>query len=152
MKKIICLIRHARAMEREDFKGKDDSKRPLTLKGEKKFKKTLKKIKKEKIKIKHSFHSPFLRCKETAKILESVYKINSKATKKLAHGQDMNKLLPFLLKAKNHTAFIGHEPELSELFLLLGLQAPLFKKGELRLVEIKKKNKKTSYKLMCSRT
>lgn len=47
MKKTICLIRHARAMEREDFKGDDDSLRPLTSVGEKKFKKTLKKTKRK---------------------------------------------------------------------------------------------------------
>lgn len=107
---------------------------------------------KEKIKIKHSFHSPFLRCKQTAKILESIFKLKSKATKKLAHGQDMTKLIPLLLKAKNNTAFIGHEPELSKLSLLLGLQAAPYKKGELRFIEIKKKNDTLSYKLKRTNT
>jgi phosphohistidine phosphatase SixA len=150
MKKLVCLVRHAKAMDREDFKGKDDSLRPLTPEGEKKFEKTLKRLKKAKIKIKHSYHSPFLRCAQSAKILESCFKIKSKPSKKLAHGGKTSDFYSFLLKVKKNSAIISHEPELSELMLLLGIKGPLFKKGELRVLEIKKKKNQYSFKVIRS--
>lgn len=148
MKKILYLVRHAKAMEREEFKGTNDSLRPLIPEGEKKFEKTLKKLKKRKIKIKGSFHSPFLRCKQSAAILEKVYKVKSRSHKALAHGEKILKVYALLLKAKKHTALIGHEPELSELMLLLGHNNTRpFKKGEVRSLEIKKKKKQYSFRV-----
>ncbi len=136
MKKVIYLIRHAKALDREEYKGKDDSLRPLTHKGILDFEKSLKKSKK-KIKIKASYHSPFLRCLQTAHLVEKAFKIKSHALPKLAHGSDVSDLLKHLFACPQQSAFIGHEPELSELCLLLGLKGKLFKKGEIRKVQIK---------------
>lgn len=136
MKKVIYLIRHAKALDREDFKGKDDSLRPLTAKGISEFEETLKKSKK-KIKIKASFHSPFIRCVQTAHLVERAYKIKSKPLPVLSHGTDASDVLKYLFSCPHQSAFIGHEPELSELCLLLGLEGKLFKKGEIRKVVFK---------------
>jgi len=138
MKKVIYLIRHAKAMDREDFKGKDDSFRPLTPKGISEFEETLKRSKK-KTKIKTSFHSPFLRCAQTARLIEKTYKIKSQPLLDLSHGTDVSTLLKHLFACPDQSAFIGHEPELSELCLLLGLKGKLFKKGEIRKISIKLK-------------
>ncbi|MEZ4813688.1 MAG: histidine phosphatase family protein [Bdellovibrionota bacterium] len=144
MKKTLYLLRHAKAINRLKFKGPDDSLRPLTSGGVKKFESTLKKIKKKKVKIKHSYHSPFLRCKQTAHLLEKEFNIKSKPLSRLAHGSNVRHLLTLLRKLKNHTVLIGHEPELSDLYLLLGLKGPLFKKGEFRCIQVKvPKDKKT---------
>lgn len=137
MKKTIYLVRHAKATDRNLFNNKDDSLRPLIPEGIKKFQNTLKRLKNKKVNIQHAYHSPFLRCVQTAELLEKTYKIKSQKLALLAHGIDVSKIVPILFQVPNHSALIGHEPELSEICLHLGLKSKVFKKGELRKITIK---------------
>ena len=154
-KKNFYLIRHAQAEDREEFKKhtqKNDFYRPLTAEGKDVFLKTLKKLKKKKIKIKKVFHSPFLRCQQTAQLMEEKLSLQLTATKALGHGQEQSKLLTLFKNLKKNTAYVGHEPELSMLLLTLNLRAKPFKKGEIRCLQqkTKRKNKKKviSYKVL----
>ncbi len=144
-KKKFYLVRHAIAEDRDVFKQKtqkNDIYRPLTKEGKKKFLKLVQKLKKKKINLKRVFHSPFLRCVETAQLIQETIPSQLISTKSLGHGHKQSDSLDLLKKLKKNSAFVGHEPELSMLLLELGLRAKPFKKGEWRCLQQKTKKRK----------
>ncbi len=154
------LVRHAVAMDREDFKKlstQSDFYRPLTQHGRKKFLKSLKTLHKKKIKISNIYTSPYLRCLQTAEMLSEAFRTPSpKPLNALSHQESTqrstSKMLRALDKLKKNSCLVGHEPELSELLqeLLPSKEHVSFKKGELRCLKKTKKGYKKCYKELWS--
>ena len=103
----LTLIRHAIA---ED--GADDSARPLSKKGRKRFAQSVKTLRKLGLRFDRVLHSPKLRAAETAKLLSPLCEGELQATPLLAKepGVELWELLE-----GERLAVVGHEPHLSEL-------------------------------------
>ena len=140
------LVRHALAMEREDFQkesSKGDFYRPLTPRGRRRFQRILKRLKNKNVPIKHLYSSPYLRCMQTAKMLAETLGVKKvRPLKALAHqnslGTSSKKFLRELKTLRKYSYFVGHEPELSQLMADLKLPKKdlvKFKKGEVRCLE-----------------
>ena len=120
----LLIIRHAIAMEREDFAadgGKNDELRPLTQSGTKKMVKNAAGLRFVVPIIDLLVSSPLVRAEQTAAIVSDTY--NDKPIVKcdaLKPDTDPEKLLEFLRKLPQHSdkdaviAVVGHEPHLSE--------------------------------------
>jgi phosphohistidine phosphatase len=137
----LILLRHAKAMEREEWKKKsaDDSKRPLTQEGIDKFKLSLNGLNKILPKFDSILSSEFNRCRETAELFSQAFKQTFVIDSLLNHGGS-----PFLIWKKlqgfegQTVVLIGHEPELSQLAsFILDKPADHFylKKGGALLIE-----------------
>jgi phosphohistidine phosphatase len=144
----IYIIRHAIAEDREIFAltGKPDSERPLISKGMKKLRKVCSFLKSLESDFDLFFHSPYIRCSQTADILKEFYP-QSKFKKNpllipLASKEKIDRQLKTLnLKT---IALIGHEPDLGELVSYLlkesNPQNYKFKKSGIAFLELDKKN------------
>lgn len=125
----LYIVRHAIAEEREQFllKSLDDSLRPLTLEGQRKFKKIAKRLNALMGPIDVIVTSPYLRAQQTAELLQKFYPkvklLNSEALVPTANPEDFVKWCHGnLLKKMNRILVVGHEPNLSILasWLLFG--------------------------------
>lgn len=137
----LLIIRHAVAMEREDFQLSNDDLRPLTAKGKKEFKKATKGYKKLYPDIEEFYSSPLVRAKETAEILKKRFKKNYKIIHELKPDGDFGDLLNKLKESqKDFIAIVGHEPFLSQFvgFAVTGKSKPIveMKKGGACLLEL----------------
>jgi phosphohistidine phosphatase len=138
----LYIIRHAIAVDEGSSEYEEDSQRPLTDKGSKKMRQIAKGLRALGVEFDLILSSPYIRAKETAEILEDVFK-----TKK--DVKFSNNLLPMsgpdLLIAEmnekydeDSVALVGHEPFLSALIGLLvsenaGIDITLKKGGVCRL-------------------
>lgn len=139
---IVYLVRHAIAFERDPGKWPDDSRRPLAKKGEARFIKLARQLRKLGVGVEHTFSSGYLRAWQTAEILRD--ECGWPAPEKLA-ALEPGGSAPEVVKAASGIkagaiALVGHEPSLSELlaFLLVGRDAPAlgsFKKGGVACLE-----------------
>jgi phosphohistidine phosphatase len=137
----LLIIRHAIAMEREDFHktNTDDEQRPLILEGIKKMRKNVIGLRRVVPYIKVMYSSPLVRAEQTAKIVADEYEeIPVEICKHLKPESDPADLLEVVKEAAKKfsnaeketsvLAVVGHEPHLSELigYLVTGKRAPLF--------------------------
>lgn len=139
----LLLIRHAIAVEREDFErtGKDDNLRPLTGEGRKKMKQAARGLRTLAPAIDLLATSPLTRAAQTAAIVDSVYGgLDEVEIEELSPETTPEDFLRWLRKQKVDTvAAVGHEPSLSQIlgWLLTGTDRRLFsfRKGGACLLE-----------------
>ncbi len=119
----LLIVRHAVALEREEWKklSKDDRERPLTEEGAKKMKRIAKGLKKilasEPTVV---ISSPLMRAKQTAELLlNEMPTTNYVETETLAPGREpetfVNFVRTFATPATKVVACVGHEPHLNQL-------------------------------------
>lgn len=137
----IYIVRHAIAMERDEWTGSDE-KRPLTEKGKKKMEQIAQGLAALEVDFTHIFSSPLVRAQQTAEILQKTLKIDHRdETALLVPSGDPAAIIPFLNKLLDDTkvALVGHEPNVSELlsYLLSGQHKSfsVFKKGGVAMLE-----------------
>jgi phosphohistidine phosphatase len=137
----IYIIRHAIAMERDEWPGSDDQ-RPLTEKGKKKMEQIARGLAAMEIDFTNIFSSPLVRARQTAEILKNILKIDHlDETDLLIPAADPAAMMAFLNKLPDNAdvALVGHEPHVSELLsYLLGGQHKsftTFKKGGVAMLE-----------------
>lgn len=154
----LLVVRHAIAMEREDYQNapalpgenskaeqKNDELRPLTLEGLRKMRKNVKGLKELVRKPDLIITSPLTRAVQTAEILKEVWAgvtiVESDSLKPGAHPDALIEWFlqhPEFAKNKSLVAVVGHEPQLSHLvsWLLNGANRSLIslKKGGACLV------------------
>lgn len=141
----LIIIRHALAEDREDFakKNKDDSLRPLTIKGKKRMASVLDQMSSFLESVDLIVTSPYVRAKQSAQIVQ----IKTKA--KVVEAAELVPHSPpqaFVKWIKSHAAdkkvlvAVGHEPQLSLLAsYLLGGKSQSFielKKSGMACLEI----------------
>ena len=137
----LYLVRHAIAAERGDD-WPDDSKRPLTDAGIRRFKETVAGLAWLDIAIDEIFTSPLVRAKQTATLLAHGLgnKTSVKTLDALAPGHSPTQVMNELSRtAKRHRiALVGHEPGLGELAAhVIGAPRALpFKKGGICYIAI----------------
>src|SRR3954451_13796126 len=139
----LLVIRHAIAMEREDFAktGRDDRLRPLTDEGRKKMKQGARGIEKLVPEIGLLATSPLTRAAQTGAILDTVYGgLSEVEIEELSPEAAPVDFLRWLRKQKaEQVAVVGHEPSISLIlsWLLTGSERRIFsfRKGGACLIE-----------------
>lgn len=139
----LLLIRHAIAVEREDFArtGKDDRLRPLTDEGRKKMKQGARGLRRCLPDVELLATSPLTRAAQTGAIVDSVYGgLKEVEIDELAPEATPVDFLRWLRRQKAGTvAAVGHEPSLGLIlsFLLTGTERHLFvfRKGGAALLD-----------------
>ncbi|HEX7940305.1 MAG TPA: phosphoglycerate mutase family protein [Gemmatimonadaceae bacterium] len=139
----LVVIRHAIAMEREEFAptGRDDSLRPLTAKGEAKMKKASVGLRELVPEISVLAASPFTRAQQTAAIVGEAYDgLRVETTASLEPDSAMDDFIEWLRAQRGETvAVVGHEPHLGTLvtWLMTGIEESrvALKKGAAVLLE-----------------
>jgi len=111
------LMRHAKALPRDENLFGDDSKRPLSKAGIKEHRKISKVLKRMGVTFDHILTSPYDRALGTAKITKKVYDSEEKVfeVKELADEFTVEDLLNVLSKydPKDTILLVGHEPHMS---------------------------------------
>jgi phosphohistidine phosphatase len=126
---ILYIVRHAIAGERDDAQWPDDSQRPLTEKGKKRFKKFLKQLD-EVISPTLIATSPFVRCHQTAEILADRLDNDAMLVPQpaLQPGSDLDALVQWTSEqTAEEIAWVGHAPDVGH------LAAKLIGNGEARV-------------------
>jgi phosphohistidine phosphatase len=120
----LYLIRHAIAEEQHS--SGDDSQRALTDKGRKKMRQIAKGLRILGVEFDAILSSPYLRSRETAEILNNVFKMRTQVVNNnhLMPGGDPSQLLAEIKEkySVDDLAIVGHEPFLSRLIGLLTAQ------------------------------
>lgn len=115
----LYIVRHAIAVARGTPGYDDDSQRPLTDKGRKKMGKIVMGIHKLDVALDLILSSPYVRARDTAKILASEYEMEDKLafTDNLIPAGDFERLVDEIHEKHdvNNLALVGHEPMLSSL-------------------------------------
>lgn len=130
----LYLVRHAMAEPRGSA-WPDDSKRPLTKQGKARFRDVVRGLRRVGIEIDLVLTSPFVRARQTAKLLASGLRGGPSVTlvSALAPGRPPTEVAAVLRhhRKARRIALVGHQPDLGELAAwLIGAGAPLeFKKG-----------------------
>jgi phosphohistidine phosphatase len=123
------LFRHGIAMEREEWEG-PDSQRPLTAKGAEKTREAAAGMLCLDVQPTHVMSSPYVRAKETAKLVQQVLKLKGdiQVHDELVPDASPDKILALFngLPADACVICVGHEPHLGEAagFLLCGAPLP----------------------------
>lgn len=117
---LLYIVRHAWAGQHGDPAYPDDSLRPLTKKGEKRFRRVAKRLVKRGLSPCHVATSPLVRCRQTADVL--MHYVGGKAElavlKELVPGARLEPLLPWLRQQQEgDIALVGHAPDVSHLLL-----------------------------------
>jgi phosphohistidine phosphatase len=135
----VYLVRHAIAHERDRTRWPDDSKRPLTPGGKRRFRKAargLVKLLPGPITI---LTSPFVRARQTAAILSAVSGGKIVECRELAHGGTSRAVFELLkVRAEKCVVLVGHEPEFGRLLAAMlgaGTARLRLKKGGAAFVE-----------------
>jgi len=119
----LYIVRHAIAVDRESGEYESDSERPLTEKGRKKMRQIAQGLRNLGVEFDLILSSPYVRARETAEILQDVFKME----KELVFSDHLIPLEnPELLIGEinekysvDSLALVGHEPHLSTLIALL---------------------------------
>lgn len=119
----LYIIRHAIAVDEGTPEYEQDRDRPLTDKGRKKMRQIAKGLRTLGVEFDLILSSPYVRARETAEILEDVFKMK----KKIAFSENLTPMAePDLLIAEinenysvDSLALVGHEPHLGSLVGLL---------------------------------
>ncbi len=119
----LYIIRHAIAVERGASGYEDDSQRPLTDKGRKKMEKIVKGIRQLGVEFDVILSSPYVRARDTAKIVADGYQMMDKIlfTDNLIPPGDFDQLINEIKDkhAVDNLALVGHEPMLSQFISFL---------------------------------
>ena len=134
----ICLVRHAIAVERGTSGYQDDRARPLTPDGRTRMKAAARGLK-QLFAPQLILTSPVLRAKQTAEILEDVFRVPVIEVEALGRGDHAETLKQLAGPDSARTALVGHEPWMSELLSVMvagdaGTMLSVFKKGAAALV------------------
>jgi phosphohistidine phosphatase len=138
----LYIIRHAIAVDEGSPEYEEDSQRPLTDKGKKKMRQIAKGLRTLGVDFDLILSSPYIRAKETAEILEDVFKLKKdiEFSDNLIPMGDPDLLIAEMNEKyrANSVALVGHEPHLSALIGLLvsenaGIDMTLKKGGVCRL-------------------
>ena len=139
----LYILRHAVAKSRGAWRGKDDSQRPLTRKGEKEMWRVAKAMKKLGLQFDLLLSSPLVRARRTAEIVSDVFKERQKLKLAPSLSSDATpraflKQAPKLSGSARKVIIVGHEPFLSELIALLlsGEPHPLVKLSKAGLCKL----------------
>jgi phosphohistidine phosphatase len=123
----LLVVRHAVSEDREVFAqtGKDDTERPLTAEGRRKFERGVRGLRKVVESIDLLATSSLVRATETGELLERAYGITQPVRlQELAPEAEPSSLLRWLRRQSGRTvvAVVGHEPHLSGVveYLLTG--------------------------------
>jgi len=115
----LYIVRHAIAVERGTPGYDDDSQRPLTDNGRKKMKKIVKGLHQLDIKLNTILSSPYVRARDTAKILASEFKLKNQLSfsDNLVPPVNFEALIDEIHQKYDveSVALVGHEPMLSQL-------------------------------------
>lgn len=124
----LYIVRHAIAVDREDFEGEDDSQRPLTDRGRRKMKKITRGLCQLGVELDIILSSPYVRARDTAEILASELKMKDKLafSESLVPPGNFDQLIGEINDTYNvgSLAVVGHEPMLSEFISLLAVGSP----------------------------
>ncbi|WP_428262291.1 SixA phosphatase family protein [Haliangium sp.] len=134
----LVLIRHAIAVEPED--APSDAERPLSGRGQKRFRKAVRGLLRLDLRLDHVFHSPWQRAAETAAMLGPLLVGDAderlEVTELLTDSPGESLLaLTDRFAPETRVGFVGHEPWMGELLSLLVAGTPAhaealaFKKG-----------------------
>lgn len=124
----LTLLRHARAMERDEWQG-DDADRPLTKDGIRQATRTLKDLR-GLIKAVEIWTSPWLRARQTAELASGLWKLPLREMDWLAGEACPSADRASRLQANTDVVLVGHDPDLSDLArFLCGAQFELKKCG-----------------------
>jgi phosphohistidine phosphatase len=115
---IIYIVRHAWAGEHGDPKYPDDSLRPLTSKGLKRFRRVAKRLAKRGFASSSIATSPLVRCRQTADAL--LERLGEETTlvelPELSPGAQLEPLLDWTRQhADQNVAWVGHAPDVGRL-------------------------------------
>ena len=129
----VFLLRHAIAHERDRKRWPDDSLRPLTAMGKRRFRRSARALARLLPDRAPILTSPFVRTRETAGILVAVHGGRYIACPELAPGEEPRALFTLLRSRPGDAAvLVGHEPDLGRfLVAALGIRGAriAFKKG-----------------------
>src|SRR6188768_3650673 len=141
----LFILRHGIAVERDPVSFPDDSRRPLTLKGEDRLKTICEAMKALELSFDHVLSSPFRRASQTAEIVAAALGLKKalEFRDELTPEGDPKALIKYLGKVEptpENVMLVGHEPYLS-LFIsqLISAEAGAgieLKKGGLAKLEI----------------
>ncbi|HTD67529.1 MAG TPA: phosphohistidine phosphatase SixA [Candidatus Limnocylindria bacterium] len=125
----LYLLRHAIALEREEFKG-DDSERPLTPEGKKKMRRIAKGLQALEISFDVLLSSPYRRAQETADMVAARFNIRRhlQLTDALTPRGNRQALIQEIAAFKGRAesiGLVGHEPYLSTLAATLIFGRPV---------------------------
>jgi phosphohistidine phosphatase len=136
----LLVIRHALAMDKEDFlqiskdlSSEGDRLRPLTAQGFKKMNKAAAGLKKNLSDVEVLISSPLVRAVQTSEVLVTAYELDSFIqTEALAPESSVDELFSYLQTFRQESlAVVGHEPQLSS-FIAYALTGAKISLGELR--------------------
>ncbi len=118
----LYIIRHAVAHKRDKDCWPDDTKRPLTQRGEERFRRAARGILRLVPEVEAVLSSPFVRAWRTAEILEQVGWPAPALLEELEPDYPPHKVLNALYDDVGSMALVGHRPQLHELvsYLLTG--------------------------------
>jgi phosphohistidine phosphatase len=142
----LVIVRHAIAQERDAFAetGKDDTERPLTPAGRRRFERGARGLREVVPSIDHLATSALVRAVETAQILQEAYGIDGAVRlRELEPNANPAALVRWLRGQRRHrvVAVVGHEPHLSNLveYLLTGGRSGFIdlKKGGACLLDLR---------------
>lgn len=144
----LFILRHGIAVERDPSSFPDDSRRPLTLKGEDRIKLVCDAIQGLDVCFDQILSSPFLRARQTADIVASELDLRNVLCfrDELRPGGDFKAIIRqinLLRPAPENVLLVGHEPDLSHLISQLisgqGEVSIDLKKGGFAKLEIKER-------------
>lgn len=114
----ILLVRHAIAVDRSQ--ALEDADRPLTPRGGKRFRKSVRGLAQLDLRLDHVLHSPWLRAAQTAELMQPLVRGELEPTPHLADAPGpalLERIASFPAAAR--IALVGHEPWLGTLLSLL---------------------------------
>ncbi|MCS7306168.1 MAG: phosphohistidine phosphatase SixA [Thermoguttaceae bacterium] len=143
----LYLVRHAWAEQQDSARWPDDSQRPLTPEGKKRFSKLIRQLAKTQFQASLIVTSPLLRAQQTAQLIAKALKKQGPTLldhPELAPGGSLHKLVEWTAAqtaVHQAIAWVGHAPDI-ELFCaaLIGQGQSLihFSKGAVALVRFEK--------------
>ena len=136
---ILYIVRHAYAGQHGDPRYPDDSLRPLTKEGRKRFKRMAKRLAKRGFEPGIIATSPLVRCRQTADIIADVVPGDPEVVElsELAPGSRLDALISWTAQqAEQKVAWVGHAPDVDRLAgALLGDAHVRFAKGAVAAIE-----------------
>lgn len=127
---LLYIVRHGMACEANDPDYSDDTQRPLTKEGRKRFRETIRALVKQDFRPMVVGASPLVRCQQTAEILVAEAPGHPKLVEllALAPGSQLEELIVWTNEQQaDEVAWVGHAPDVGELL------AALIGRGEVRV-------------------
>jgi phosphohistidine phosphatase len=138
---LLFIVRHGLAGQRGDPRWPDDSERPLTKEGRKRFRQTVRKLADRGFAPKLIATSPLVRCRQTAELI--LEELGDEATlvelDELRPGAELDPVLQWTNRqAPQDIAWVGHSPDVEALAAALigaGEENLRFTKGAIAAIE-----------------